>query len=384
MDGNYFQWDNELLTGVAIIDAQHQGLVEIINTAMQLCVGNEIIYPEELTNLLNKLNLYVDSHFKTELKLMEDYKIDPLHVKTHLSAHEDFQHTLTHIFSDINALLDKTKLVEVVEFLIRWLAYHIMTIDKCLSKQIQLIQRGESTPEEAYKQILCVLESPSEPLIKAFKSLFLLVSEKNKELEVMNAQLEGLNEALEDKVKQRTEELFLSNEKLRILSIHDELTGLYNRRYAVREIDRLIKLWERYQSGFSVLYIDVDKFKKVNDNFGHDYGDLVLKWISSFLETILRKVDVVCRIGGDEFLVICSHCDATDVMNLADKLNAVCKERISPELTAYWKPSLSIGVAEMNSAFKTSDDILKHADMAMYEAKNNGGGYAVLAESHQE
>ena len=89
--------------------------------------------------------------------------------------------------------------------------------------------------------------------------------------------------------------------------MQDELTGLFNRRYAINAIDQLIGNWKRYGATFSVLFIDVDKFKSVNDNYVHEYGDRVLKWVANFFKNNIRETDIACRLGGDEFLIICNY-----------------------------------------------------------------------------
>ena len=103
------------------------------------------------------------------------------------------------------------------------------------------------------------------------------MSEKNKKLELQNMELENT-------VKIRTNELTKANERLEKISVIDELTGLHNRRFFMTEIEHLMYKWERYQEPFSLIYLDADIFKLVNDNFGHDKGDIVLKWISKFLK----------------------------------------------------------------------------------------------------
>ena len=122
-----------------------------------------------------------------------------------------------------------------------------------------------------------MVESNTEPLLKALKALYNLVSEKNKELEQKNKELE-------EKVINRTKELTDANTKLEKLSLVDELTGLYNRRFVIMEIEKQIYNWNRYKVHFSLIYVDADKFKGVNDNFGHEKGDFVLKWVADFFK----------------------------------------------------------------------------------------------------
>ena len=159
-------------------------------------------------------------------------------------------------------------------------------MDKSLIRQVHRIKNEKMNPKEAYEREVEEEDVNTEPLLKALKSLFFLVSQKNKELE-------RINEGLEQKVKARTQELEEANRRLKTLSLRDDLTGLPNRRFVVREIEKLIHDRERYSTTFSVLFVDLDKFKAVNDNHGHESGDEVLNWVSDFLDTYTRKNDVV-------------------------------------------------------------------------------------------
>lgn len=377
MRKTYFQWDSYLKTGMKSIDDQHKGLVEIINETLQMCFNNQEISELKIKEIYSKLTLYVTEHFENEENLMNFYKIDIRHKDLHYEAHMDFKNNVSLLFSDISLLTDVDKFGEVIEFLIRWLAYHILSMDKSLVRQIDLIKKENISQQNAYEKEQQLVESSSEPLLHALKSLFYLVSEKNKELTKINSELE-------EKVKQRTESLLKANEKLEQLSVRDELTGLFNRRYAMYEIEQMIANYKRYNETFSLLYIDLDKFKSVNDNYGHEFGDRVLIWIAKYLESSVRKTDIVCRLGGDEFLIICGFSSKEDALNLGNKLNKEFENYSNDEIFKYWKPSLSIGVAEIDCACKTVTDILKNADEAMYKAKIQGGGRASLSKISQK
>jgi hemerythrin len=377
MRKTYFQWDSDLKTGMKSIDDQHQGLVEIINETLQMCFNNQKISESRIKEIYSKLTLYVIEHFENEENLMKFYKIDTRHKDVHYEAHMDFKNNVSQLFSDISLLTDVDKFGEVIEFLIRWLAYHILNMDKSLVRQIDLIQDENISPQNAYEKEQQLVESSSEPLLKALRALFYLVSEKNKELTKINSELEA-------KVKQRTESLLKANEKLEQISVRDELTGLFNRRYAMYEIEQMIANYKRYNKTFSLLYIDLDKFKSVNDNYGHEFGDKVLIWIAKFLKSCVRKTDIVCRLGGDEFLIICGFSSKENALNLGSKLNKEFENYNNDEIFKYWKPSLSIGVGEIDCACQTVTDILKKADEAMYKAKIEGGGRVALSKTSQK
>lgn len=373
---SYFQWNNDLTTGISSIDLQHRNLIDIINDVLQLCFNSDLIDKTKVLEIYKNLSLYVVEHFTSEQQIMKEFFVDARHFGEHVRVHIEFKKTVDKLFSDHEALINPDTLGEVAEFLIRWLAYHILSMDKSLTRQIGLIQNEGASPEEAYEREKEFVETSSEPLLKALRALFYLVTEKN------NA-LNKANDELEEKVRERTNSLVEANKKLEEYSMQDELTGLPNRRYAFAEIEQLINNWKRYGGVFSLLFIDVDKFKAVNDNFGHEYGDKVLKWMATFLKAHLRNTDIPCRLGGDEFLIICSHCNAENAMKLGNKISQASSVYSRQEIANSWEPSLSIGVAEIDLTCETVNDILKKADHAMYESKKQGGGLVTLADNNQ-
>jgi hemerythrin len=362
MESTYFQWDKDFLTGVESIDAQHYGLVEIINDLLKYSLKNEMVELEQINDILNRLTTYVVEHFQTEDEMMLQAGVDERHVKVHDKLHRDFVDKVNRYFSDKEMLRVPEKLNEVSEFLVRWLAYHILNTDKSMVRQLEYIQNEGLSGHEAYMKERNHINTTSEPLLKALKALFYLVSQKNKELEKQN-------EILEQKVAERTAALEKANLQLREQSIMDVLTGLPNRRFVMEELDRLINLYDRYKTPFSVLFIDLDKFKEVNDTFGHEEGDFVLKWVADFLKNNVRKTDMPCRLGGDEFVIVCPGLDKEHSVLMAEKLYEVLSSKETQQDMNVWKPSFSIGVAQYDSTIGSASELLIQADSAMYEVK---------------
>ena len=373
MKRDYFNWDSEFVTGLNIVDEQHRGLIEIINEVIQLSFNNLSINEVEICSIYDKLTHYILEHFGTEEKLMKEHLVDNRHKTLHFQAHEEFKEMVGFLFSDLSVLIVPEKLNEVSEFLIRWLAYHILNVDQSLVRQLNHIIYEGMTPKNAFEVEDKFIEASTEPLLKALKALFLIISEKNRALTIANFELE-------EKVCVRTNELLEANSRLELMTMQDELTGLPNRRYVMKKIDDLTSLWKRYGAVYSLLFIDIDKFKQVNDIHGHEYGDKVLKWISNFLRTSIRESDEVCRLGGDEFIVICAQCDGQSAYKLGNKIGEMCKVADLKELSNCWSPSLSIGVAEIDMSCETTSDILRKADYAMYISKSEGGGHTVKVD----
>lgn len=365
----YFKWEDEFSTGIDIVDSQHSSLIETVNYALQISLHNEKISFEDLSTIKAKLQKYAIEHFDSEEALMLEKGVDNRHISQHFKAHASFAKTVDIYFQDQRKLTDPNALGDVIEYLVRWLAYHILNTDKSMARQISYITTENMSSEDAYNKEKDYENTTAEPLLKALKALFIIVSEKNIELAKRN-------EELEIRVKERTLELEKANKKLQNLSIRDELTGLRNRRYADSEISLQINNYRRYNTIFSLLFIDVDKFKSVNDIHGHDNGDKVLKWISTYIKSNIRKTDIPCRIGGDEFVVICSHSTGKNAMVLANKLAANLANACPDEIKQMWSPSISIGVTEISPAINEACDLLGLADGAMYESKKQGGGRA--------
>jgi hemerythrin len=120
------------------------------------------------------------------------------------------------------------------------------------------------------------------------------------------------------------------------------------------------------------MMIDADHFKEVNDNYGHDAGDLVLKELARALKHALRTDDLVCRLGGDEFLVICPNTNEEGCMYIAELMRKKISELRVPTSGEPWHGSVSVGVAARNADTKNCDTLLKRADKNLYAAKDAG------------
>ena len=191
-------------------------------------------------------------------------------------------------------------------------------------------------------------------------------------------ELEASFSEIERRVADRTAELSIATRDLGRRALHDELTGLPNRALFWEHLSHRLKVVDRRQTGFAVLFLDVDDFKVVNDTLGHAAGDQLLVDVASRLRAALRAGDTAARVGGDEFVVLFD-----DVATKEAAL--VVAERINEALRAPYEigtdrriATASIGVAVSPEGLKTADDVVAAADAAMYEAKRRGGGRCVL------
>lgn len=182
------------------------------------------------------------------------------------------------------------------------------------------------------------------------------------------------------KVKRELKLQDLQNDLL-LLASTDSLSTLYNRRYFTQVSEHIFDLSRRNKQDLSIIMIDIDKFKSINDNYGHQVGDDVIVHFATTLKSIQRKSDVSCRYGGEEFVLLLPNTNITGAQNLANKI------RLQIEATRLTLPSkeqiqftVSLGVAIVNFENDTNiEAALKRADKAMYEAKNSGRNKVCLS-----
>jgi diguanylate cyclase (GGDEF)-like protein len=162
----------------------------------------------------------------------------------------------------------------------------------------------------------------------------------------------------------------------------DPLTGLYNRRYLYERLGTELRRAQRYHRPLSLILVDLDHFKGVNDEYGHQQGDVVLARFGRLLVESLREPDVACRYGGEEFAVILPETDPDQAIAVAEKLRRRLKERDVVDDLGENVITISQGIASFPSAdIGNENDIVKKADDALYAAKNGGRDRVEVAEA---
>lgn len=356
-----FKWSGAFLTVLDTVDDQHCQLVEIINQfGEQFELEN--IDRSVVDDLYLDLLAYTEYHFKEEEALMRDCRLDERHIAAHQEAHKRFLDEVSLIYSGMS-FSDRNRAHSYLKFLIHWLAYHILGKDKEMSAQISDI-KGGADPAAAYLKHEASDQS-KEPLVEALDGLLEQISKRNRELRELNAQLE-------QKVQQRTQDLLAANEKLEVLSLTDILTTLPNRRHAMQSLQQHWEETERSGQPLSGLMIDADNFKYINDTFGHDAGDKVLVELGSRLKDSFRTDDLVCRLGGDEFFVICPNTALKDAMQIAEKARKSVAEMSVAFSGGAWQGSISVGVAGKDSVMSDKEDLITKADLGVLAAKQAG------------
>ncbi len=357
-----FKWGKQFITNIPEIDGQHKELVSLINRYGN-ALSENTINDRVLHSMFSELMSYTKTHFREEEKLMKAMKIDKRHLKIHCQSHRDFLFDINH-FSESTDMDNQEDCLALFNYLAHWIAYHVLGSDLIMARQVSYIEEGMN-PGDALNMVEQSENESTATLLAALKGLLGLLSQRNKELT-------ELNRTLESRVAERTKDLAQANEALEVISITDHLTDLPNRRFAMRQLQLLWAESVATDKPLACLMIDADGFKSINDTHGHAAGDRVLQRLSIELLHSVRSDDIVCRLGGDEFLVICPQTSLKGAQHIAEQTRAKVADLKVIAGSGCWYGSVSIGVAVRDEKMQRADDLLRAADKAVYEAKNNG------------
>jgi diguanylate cyclase (GGDEF)-like protein len=275
----------------------------------------------------------------------------------------------------------------------RWITQPILL----LKKASVAISQGDLNQEVKVKHIieLEILSDSFNQMARQLKASFASLAQINQQLDRTNEALAKSNLELETKVEQRTVELqkaiaLLQQEiaqhqqtqqKLLHQSLHDALTGLPNRILFMEHLQKALQRSQRNENYlFAVLFIDLDRFKIINDTWGHLVGDRLLKVVSSILQECCRQVDIAARLSGDEFIILLEDLPTDrDAVAIAEKLLAKLTAPIDLEEHQVFSGA-SIGIVFGSASYQDEMELLRDADLAMYRAKALGKGcYAIFA-----
>jgi|SRR5882672_4251319 len=264
-------------------------------------------------------------------------------------------------------------------------------------------------PETVLEAIHSVLSGPpsrpvepqpaAEPMnVHLHSSIAFRLQQRASGLENLNAQLDrhiteyaaqltAARSALEQEVTKRIwaeKELTDANLRLHDKAVRDALTGLYNRRYLEESLDREVSRAKRSGLPFGVMMMDIDHFKRCNDTFGHAAGDAVLRAVGQHVLTLTRSEDILCRYGGEEFVLVMTHASPRAVWERAELLRlGVQGLKVEHESRQIGPVTLSIGVAMLPDHGDSGQAVLQAADAALYQAKRAGRNCVVLGDKVQ-
>ncbi len=197
----------------------------------------------------------------------------------------------------------------------------------------------------------------------------------------MASALKRYTEELEHLIDERTHELQEANVRLEQLATTDQLTGAWNRRYFDDAARRALEVARRNERPLCVVLVDTDRFKSINDTFGHPVGDEVLRAVTQVLRDSARKADLVARIGGEEFAILMPEVGIELAAQAAERMRAALEEQVGPNVAALGDRvvTASFGVAAFESPDDRLEDLLAAADQAMYASKTTGKNRVTVA-----
>lgn len=174
--------------------------------------------------------------------------------------------------------------------------------------------------------------------------------------------------------------------KIHDMAIKDPLTGLYNRRYFNEKLEEELSRSRRTHHPLALIYLDIDHFKKYNDTNGHPMGDVIIKSVAQILQKTSRKTDIVARLGGEEFAVLCPHTPIDGCAVKAEKIRLTIEGTQFPhgEKQPLGKVTVSMGVSEYPTVCKDSESLIKAADDVLYKVKQGGRNRVSMAEAPKD
>lgn len=174
------------------------------------------------------------------------------------------------------------------------------------------------------------------------------------------------------------------NKQLEELAMTDELTGLPNRRLFFARGNEEISRYRRYHFPLTLVMLDIDKFKRINDTYGHEYGDLALQCVAKIIKSNIRDVDIPARIGGEEFCILLPNTELSDAVILAERLRKAIEGLSCMLQKKTINMTASFGVSAFDTDMKDLDELFRNADTALYQAKDQGRNRVVRFEKTEE
>lgn len=281
--------------------------------------------------------------------------------------------TMSRLKQQKNSLIKREAFIILLIALGEFIALSFIII-KPVSKISESLQKNNSDDEGVIGKIEITSNDEFGELARKFNDL-------SKNLNIANFKLQSRVEyADQELIKtnklllERSKELLVLNDEFKKLSVTDSLTGLYNRRYFEEKIKEEMDVTKRHGDSNSILVIDIDHFKKINDTYGHMQGDIVIKNISHIMKIRLRETDILCRVGGEEFVAICLRSDEQASITLAEDLRKTIEEQVVSVENEDVSVTISIGIMTVtkDNINNYANNIFKYADIALYHSKSHG------------
>jgi diguanylate cyclase (GGDEF)-like protein len=332
-----------LIYGVTIIDPNNQILYKQMKAGFDSNNNSEMIYTFSLQQTLdgNKIFLANVTLYSSNQVIYERLKVG-----------------LAMLL--FNAMIKSVALL--ILFYIAFRKYLEIPLDS-LMRQISNLKEKEQQNhyiDVKFKQTneLSTLQNKFNALLKN------IYTQEEQRIEMVQDQ----NKYLESLVQERTSELEIANKQLQELATTDALTQIANRSKLDEVINHSIAMNQRYNQLFSIVMIDIDYFKKVNDTYGHLTGDMILQEVSQLMKNRIRSVDTVGRWGGEEFMIIYQEIDCQGTYALADNIRNLVEHHTFKDVKHI---TISMGVAQFQPE-SSLEELLKQVDSALYYSKEHG------------
>ena len=326
-----------------------------------LYVEDEDVVRDITTNILSKFvkNVVLASDGLEGLELFKKYNLD-----------NSFEFKIDIIVTDIN--MPKLNGLEMIE--------EIEKLDTTVPSIITTDHNDSAFLQKAINQRVRGYVNKPLKMDRLIETIA-IVAEPNylkKQLELVNKKLSyDVNEKTRE-LKKVIEQLEEKNDVLTYKATHDSLTTLSNRQKLNDELDKEILREIRYKHKLSMLMLDIDDFKRINDTYGHDVGDVVLIGISKILKDSIRVTDIASRWGGEEFMVLLPETTMNDTMLVAEYIRKNIEDYNEDNIK--FPITVSVGVAEFIVNSDDKESFIKKVDVALYQAKNNGKNQVIKYE----
>ena len=356
-----FHWNKNFEVGNKAIDDQHKELVKLLNK-----LANTLTYKDDtiIDDIFVELADYATYHFETEEKIWLDAFSNDKWFLKHQSTHNSFLPKVLAI-KEKNKGQDYNKTIEeIIMFLIRWLAIHIIDEDKKMSYVIDFLKDGK-TIKEAKKLTKKKMNDSVKILTNTILNMHESISSGTITLmKEHNARIEA------------EEELKKANEKLLNLSITDQLTQVYNRRHFEDIFKSELERAKRNNIYLTIVSFDIDYFKKLNDHYGHGKGDDALEKVGECLKSLCKRAyDFPFRIGGEEFVVLTSVEEEKSGLEFAhlihQGINNLKIEHIKSDVSNTLTTSMGV-MSIIPTQGDSIENLMKLVDKKLYESKDTG------------
>ncbi len=332
--------------------------------------------------IINKIDYREKNHTKT----LFEYKFPLYPIDTKENPKKILGYC--YIYSDNNSIIERVKygfILIIVNSLIKTIALWFIFLffaKRIIAKPLNMFAKATqefdpSNPKNFHtnSELERIFYSSHDDELHILAESF--VKMRNAIIEKFNI-IEQQKLTLEQRVKERTASIEEVNRELKHLSLHDALTNLPNRNLFHDRLEHLLDMAKRDHFSFAVASVDLRKFKEINDTFGHQAGDHVLKELSHRMLSSIRGVDTIARMGGDEFAILLKDVDKNSINELGEKIVTCAYKPIIFENESILA-GINIGFSIYPDHADNAETLFKNADMAMYQAKKNDNGVALFS-----